>query len=107
MNRIVTADAELSTLEGVTLQVERTRDPAHGDFACNIAMALARPARMAPRDIARIIADHLPATLAVERVEIAADETVPHGGCAIETASVDVDARLDTQLMRIFEAIED
>ncbi|MBM3288621.1 MAG: hypothetical protein FJY92_00575, partial [Candidatus Hydrogenedentes bacterium] len=44
---------------------------------------------------------------AFERVEIAADESVPHGGCAIETATVDVDARLDTQLERIFDALED
>jgi len=42
-----------------------------------------------------------------ERIEIAADESVPHGGCTIETAPVDVDARLDTQLMRIFDALEE
>ena len=28
--------------------VERTRDPSHGDFACNIAMRLAKPARKSP-----------------------------------------------------------
>ena len=27
--------------------VERTRDPDHGDFACNIAMRLAKPLRAA------------------------------------------------------------
>jgi flagellar assembly protein FliH len=42
-----------------------------------------------------------------ERVEIAPDETVPHGGCTIETKTLNVDARLDTQLMRIFDALED
>ena len=42
-----------------------------------------------------------------ERVEITADDSVPHGGCTIETKTVDVDARLDTQLMRIFEALEE
>lgn len=42
-----------------------------------------------------------------ERVEVAPDETVPHGGCTIETKTVNVDARLDTQLMRIFDALED
>jgi len=28
--------------------VERTRDPSHGDFASNIAMRLAKPAKMKP-----------------------------------------------------------
>ena len=42
-----------------------------------------------------------------ERVEVVPDDAVPHGGCTIETKSVDVDARLDTQLMRIFEALEE
>ena len=32
--------------------VERTRDASHGDFACNIAMRLAKPARRKPREIA-------------------------------------------------------
>ncbi len=42
-----------------------------------------------------------------ERVEVAPDESVPHGGCTIETKTVNVDARLDTQLMRIFDSLED
>jgi len=41
-------------LSGVT--VEPPRDPAHGDMATNAAMVLARPARMAPRDIAEALA---------------------------------------------------
>jgi arginyl-tRNA synthetase len=32
--------------------VERPRDPAHGDWSTNVAMALARPLRRSPRDIA-------------------------------------------------------
>ena len=42
-----------------------------------------------------------------EGVEIVPDETAPHGGCTIETKTIDIDARLDTQLARIFEALED
>ena len=42
-----------------------------------------------------------------ERVDVAADESVPHGGCTIETVTVDIDARLDTQLARIFDALEE
>lgn len=35
-----------------TVHVERTKDPSHGDFACNIAMQLARVLKKNPRDIA-------------------------------------------------------
>ena len=33
------------------IEVERPADPAHGDFASNLAMKLARPYRMAPMAI--------------------------------------------------------
>ncbi|NKN32948.1 arginine--tRNA ligase [Marichromatium bheemlicum] len=52
-------------------QLERTRDSAHGDFATNIAMVLAKQARTKPRDLAQRLVDALPASTAVERVEIA------------------------------------
>jgi arginyl-tRNA synthetase len=51
--------------------VERTRDPSHGDFATNVAMQLARPARRNPREIAAQIVDALGDSDAVERIEIA------------------------------------
>jgi len=51
--------------------VERTRDPAHGDFACNVAMQLARAARRNPRQLAQAIVAALPASPLVARVEIA------------------------------------
>jgi arginyl-tRNA synthetase len=51
--------------------IERTRDSAHGDFACNIAMVLAKAARSKPRDLAEKIVAHLPASEHVARVEIA------------------------------------
>ena len=38
-----------STAAAVTTTVERTRDPAHGDFACNVALQLARAAKRKPR----------------------------------------------------------
>ena len=34
------------------IQVENTKDKTHGDFASNIAMMLAKPAGMKPRDLA-------------------------------------------------------
>ncbi|MGA0103699.1 MAG: arginine--tRNA ligase [Steroidobacteraceae bacterium] len=51
--------------------IERTRDPAHGDFACNVAMQLARPLGRKPRDLAAAIVAALPAHAGIERVEIA------------------------------------
>ncbi len=51
--------------------VERTRDPSHGDFASNIAMRLAKPARQAPRDIAAALVAGITDSPAVDKVEIA------------------------------------
>ena len=51
--------------------VERTRDGSHGDFATNVAMRLAKPARKSPRDLAAIIVANLPSTDLIDKVEIA------------------------------------
>jgi len=48
---LAAAAADLS----VETSVERTRDAGHGDFACNLAMQLAKPARKNPREIAASI----------------------------------------------------
>jgi arginyl-tRNA synthetase len=51
--------------------IERTRDASHGDFASNIAMRLAKPAKMSPRDIAGKIIEQLGESDQVDHVEIA------------------------------------
>ena len=51
--------------------IERTRDAQHGDFACNIAMVLAKVARCKPRDLAEKIVAALPDSAEVSKVEIA------------------------------------
>ncbi len=53
------------------IQVERTRDPAHGDFASNLAMMLAKAARKKPREIADALAAALPTSDNIVKVEIA------------------------------------
>lgn len=53
------------------IQLERTKDKKNGDFACNIAMVLAKPAKMNPRQIATLLLENLPESEAVTRVEIA------------------------------------
>ncbi len=59
--------------DGLTpsIQVENARDKTHGDFASNIAMMLAKPAGMKPRDLAEKLIAALPACEDVSKVEIA------------------------------------
>ena len=59
--------------EGLTpaIQVENARDKTHGDFASNIAMMLAKPAGMKPRDLAEKLIAALPADEQVSKAEIA------------------------------------
>ena len=52
-------------------QIDRTRDPRHGDFACNVALTLARAAGRPPREIAALIVDALPESELIDLVEIA------------------------------------
>lgn len=54
-----------------SISIERTRDPSHGDFASNLAMQLAKPARRAPRDIAAALVAALPQSDVVQKVVIA------------------------------------
>jgi len=53
------------------VQITHTKNKDHGDFACNVAMQLAKPARRNPREIAQAIIDKLPAHEALVRAEIA------------------------------------
>ena len=44
-----------------TVLLERPRDPAHGDIACNIAMQIAKPLKKNPREVAQAIVDAIAA----------------------------------------------
>lgn len=68
---IIQSKGIISTDISVDYRVERTKDAQHGDFACNIAMLLAKPARMSPRQLAEQIVAHLPASSLIIKVEIA------------------------------------
>ncbi|MFI5245390.1 MAG: arginine--tRNA ligase, partial [Gemmatimonadales bacterium] len=50
---LVRAARTLGVTENVEPVIERPRDPAHGDWATNLAMTLARPLKRKPADIAR------------------------------------------------------
>jgi len=56
---------------GAAINVEHTKSKEHGDFASNIALMLAKHARMKPRELAEKIAKALPASDQVVKVEIA------------------------------------
>ena len=69
-------EGALATIEGAVDagrrgEIDRTRDPQHGHFSCNIAMQLAKPLKQAPRDIAGAIVDALPKNDLVDAVDIA------------------------------------
>ncbi|CAH1088761.1 arginine--tRNA ligase [Candidatus Nitrotoga sp. 1052] len=55
----------------IDILIERPKQVLHGDYACNLAMQLAKPLRKSPRDIAQALVAALPESLVVEKVEIA------------------------------------
>jgi arginyl-tRNA synthetase len=67
----LTANGTLPADITPNIQVDNTRDKAHGDFASNIALTLAKPARRNPRELAQLLCDALPANASVEKTEIA------------------------------------
>jgi arginyl-tRNA synthetase len=64
-------DGESGIDSDVDVHIERTRDRQHGDYACNIAMILAKSTGKKPRDLAALIRDRLPTSKRVDKVEIA------------------------------------
>ncbi len=67
----LTADGVLPEGLSPAIQVENTKDKSNGDFASNIAMMLAKPAAMKPRDLAEKLVAALPADCQISKVEIA------------------------------------
>ena len=64
-------DGVLPQEVNVTVEVEHTRAKEHGDFASNVALALAKQAKAKPREIAQKIVAVLPVSALVVKVEIA------------------------------------
>lgn len=54
-----------------TIKVDPTKDKAHGDYATNLALMLAKPAGMQPRELAAAVVNALPASDAVQKTDIA------------------------------------
>ena len=58
-------------IDSDSINVERTRDPSHGDYASNIALRLARRVGKPPRELAAAIVQALPASPLLARAEVA------------------------------------
>lgn len=62
-------DVTFSAIDDI--KIERTRDQSHGDYACNIAMVLARQAKTTPKQLAAALLENIPESEIIERIEIA------------------------------------
>lgn len=51
--------------------LERSKQTQHGDYACNLAMQLAKPMRRSPRDLAQVLINALPPSTVIGKLEIA------------------------------------
>jgi len=65
------AQMQLADLPDVNIVIEHSKDKKHGDFASNIALVLAKPAKCAPRVLAEKILAALPTDENISQVEIA------------------------------------
>jgi len=65
------AEGVLADLPAAHIVIEHSKDKKHGDFASNIALVLAKPARLAPRALAEKLLAVLPADEQISQVEIA------------------------------------
>jgi arginyl-tRNA synthetase len=51
--------------------LERPRQASHGDFACNLAMQLARVMKRNPRELAQLLLSEIPRSPFVEKIQVA------------------------------------
>ncbi len=74
---ISTAISNLQTSESIPqdlaadVHVTRSKDKTHGDFACNVALQLAKQANIPPRKLAEMLLASLPEDANVTKIEIA------------------------------------
>jgi arginyl-tRNA synthetase len=63
--------ARVGELAGTEVELERPTDPAHGDFATNVALRTAKQAGRPPRELAQALADKIVELPEVESAEVA------------------------------------
>lgn len=71
VEKLVKAGSLPEGLDTSRITVEPPRDATHGDISTNVAMLLAKPAGMKPRDIAEMIAPEIAALKGVANVDVA------------------------------------
>jgi arginyl-tRNA synthetase len=64
-------EARLSELAGAPVELERPSDPAHGDYATNVALRVAPARGQAPRELGEELAASAAGMAEVERAEVA------------------------------------
>lgn len=65
------ADGSIPAELSPSVQVTRTKDENHGDFASNIALMLAKPCGKPPRELAELFVSKLPDNSDIQKTEIA------------------------------------
>src|SRR4051812_46884492 len=55
----------------IAIELDRPKQAAHGDYACNIALQAAKLLRKNPRDVAQQLLQALPTSPVIEKAEIA------------------------------------
>ncbi len=65
------AASQFALADQMNIDLERPKQASHGDFACNIAMQLAKALKRNPREVAQAIVASLPISDLVEKTEIA------------------------------------
>tara|TARA_X000000950_G_C13915376_1_gene660759 strand:+ start:2337 stop:4088 length:1752 start_codon:yes stop_codon:yes gene_type:complete len=65
------ADGEVAQSFDKSIQVTRTKDASHGDFASNIALLFAKQVGKNPRELALSLSQHLTQSNVFDRVEVA------------------------------------
>ena len=69
--RSAQATGDLPEFEVPKIEIKGPKNPEHGDYACPVALALAKVARRKPLDIANTIATHIPSAEFMASVDVA------------------------------------
>ncbi|MGZ4282359.1 MAG: arginine--tRNA ligase, partial [Gaiellaceae bacterium] len=64
-------ESRLSELAGAPVELERPSDPAHGDYATNVALRIAPARGRSPRELAEELVAQATGLAEVERAEVA------------------------------------
>jgi arginyl-tRNA synthetase len=70
-NAVTRLAARIGAVIGLEIELERPKDPAHGDFATNVAMRSAKAAGKPPRELADELATKIAALEEIESAEVA------------------------------------